>query len=87
MTEQVLAAARKIVDERTGEQAARMGRVVTMSELRAAVAVAVAAGAASEARLIDVMNTLADSRLVRLVTVSPERKWYVSAPEPAGPPA
>lgn len=85
MTEQVLAAARKIVDERAGEQAARMGRVVTMSELRAAVAVA--AGAASEARLIDVMNTLADSRLVRLVTVSPERKWYVSASEPAGTPA
>lgn len=85
MTEQVLAAARQIVAARTGEQAARMGRVVTMSELRAAVGTA--AGAASEARLIDVMNTLADSRLVRLVTVNPERKWYVSAPEPAGTPA
>lgn len=85
MTEQVLAAARKIVDGRAGEEAARMGRVVTMRELRAAVGTA--AGTASEARLTDVMNTLAASRLVRLVAVNPERKWYVSAPEPAGAPA
>lgn len=85
MTEQVLAAARKIVDSRAAEEAARMGRVVTMSELRAAVGTA--AGTASEARLTDVMNTLAASRLVRLVTVNPERKWYVSAPEPAAAPA
>ena len=73
MTQEVLAAARRIVSERGGTD-----RLVSLAELQRDPEIGRLVN--TPARLLDIMADLQDARQARMVCRHPEPRWYVSAP-------
>lgn len=73
MTEAVLSAARRIIEQRGGTD-----RLVSLAELQRDPEVGKLVN--TPARLLDIMRELQDARQARMVCRHPEPRWYVSAP-------